>query len=376
MTGEKHGAASSFWERPRRGANCQNRKVGPEYWQAAAGAGLEFIRLLPNAWPAAGRDFLLGSADHFESIDERDFAALSRALDDADRARMKVVLTMLSLPGARWRQLNEDRDDGRLWREEKYQRQALEFWTQLARRLRGHPAIVAYNPLNEPHPEREFGFEDPAEKGFAEWQAGARGTAADLNRFNRRVVDAIRRGDPDTPVLLDGWFYASPAGLSYLDPVEDRNVLYAFHFYDPWEYTTFRVNRGRYAYPDRMPSPATGPRRWNADVLRDRISPVVRWARENGIPPRRVVAAEFGVDRRVGGAERYLADLVPILDGGGWHSAFYAFRGDGDWTGLDYELGTAKVDPRIWDAEARGEDPARYKKRGDNALWRILQRRP
>jgi hypothetical protein len=373
--GERADTAASFWERQRRGANCQNRKLGPEYWTAAAGAGIEFIRLLPDAWPAAERDFLLGSADHFESINDRDFATLSRALDDADRAGVKVVLTMLSLPGARWRQLNGDRDDGRLWREEKYQRQALEFWTQLARRLRGHPAVVAYNPLNEPHPEREFGFEDPADKGFAQWRAGARGTAADLNRFNRRVVEAIRRVDPDTPVLLDGWFYASPAGLSYLDPVEDRNVLYAFHVYEPWEYTTFRVNRGRYDYPERMPAAAKKTRRWSADVLRDRLSPVVRWARDNGIPPRRVVAAEFGVDRRVGGAERYLADLVPILDGGGWHSAFYAFRGDGDWTGLDYELGTAKVDPRIWDAEARGEDPERYKKRGDNPLWRIVTRR-
>jgi len=117
------------------------------------------------------------------------------------------------------------------------------------------------------------------------------------------VVEAIRRVDPDTPLLLDGWFHASPAGLSYLETVEDKHVLYAFHFYEPWEYTTFRVNRGRYAYPDRMPAPAKGPQRWNADVLRDRISPVVRWARENGIPPRRVVAAEFCVDRRVGGAD-------------------------------------------------------------------------
>jgi len=48
--------AASFWERPRRGANCQNRRVGPEYWRAAAGAGFDFIRLLPDAWPAAGCD--------------------------------------------------------------------------------------------------------------------------------------------------------------------------------------------------------------------------------------------------------------------------------------------------------------------------------
>lgn len=362
--------AASFWERPRRGANCQNRRVGPDYWQAAAGAGLHFIRLLPDAWPAAERDFLLGSADAFTSVNDRDLAVLVRALDAADTAGVKVVLTMLSLPGARWRQLNGGRDDGRLWREEKYQEQAMAFWTQLARRLRGHPAVVAYNPLNEPHPEREFGFEEPDEK-FDAWRARTKGAPADLNRFNQRVVEAIRGADPDTPILLDGAFHASPAGLSYLDPVDSTNILYAFHFYEPWTYTTFRVNGGRYAYPDRMPG-----RRWSARVLRERISPVSQWARAKGIAPRRIVASEYGVDRRVGGAERYLADLVPILDESGWHSAFYAFRGDGDWTGLDYELGTAKVDPRIWDAEARGEDPERYKKRGDNPLWRILQRRP
>jgi hypothetical protein len=250
----------------------------------------------------------------------------------------------------------------------------MEFWTRLARRLRGHPALVAYNPLNEPHPEREFGVEEPAAK-LAAWRTHAKGTAADLDRFNARVVAAIRAGDAGTPVLLDGGLYASPEGLAALQPIEDGNVLYAFHFYEPWEYTTFRVNGGRFAYPDRMPGPGAGRQAWDAGVLKQRLSPVVEWARRHAIAPGRIVAAEYGVDRRVAGAERYLADLVPLLDASGWHSAFYAFRGDGDWTGLDYELGTAPVDPRIWDAEARGEDPERYKKRIDNPLWRILQRR-
>lgn len=179
---------------------------------------------------------------------------------------------MLSLPGARWRQLNGDRDDGRLWRDEKYQGQAAAFWTQLARALRGHPALVAYNPLNEPHPEREFRFEEPDEK-FVVWRRRTTGTAADLNRFNRRVVAAIRRVDRDTPILLD--------------------------------YTTFRVNGGRYAYPDRMSAREPG-RRWNAGALRDRISPVVRWSREKGIPPGRIVASECGADNplwRISAAE-------------------------------------------------------------------------
>ncbi len=362
-----------FWDQQRKGANCQNRRVGPEYWKAAAAAGLEFVRLLPDAWPTRNRDFLMGSADRFTALDEPDLATLVRALDDAHAAGVRVVLAPISLPGARWRQLNDNRDDGRLWRDAAFQAQAEAFWRQLATRLRGHPALVAYNPLNEPHPERAFGFEGPGEKGFSEWHAKVKGTPADLDAFNRRMVAVIREADRDTPILLDGWFYASPEGLALLEPVEASGLLYAFHFYEPWDYTTFRVNGGRYAYPDRLPGPGGTTARWSADTMRARVAPVVRWARAHAVAPSRIVAAEFGVDRRVGGALPYLSDLVAVLDENGWHRAFYAFRGDGDWTGLDYELGFDRVDPRIWDAEKRGEDPEKYKRRHDNPLWRALK---
>lgn len=64
------------------------------------------------------------------------------------------ALTVVSLPGARWKQLNGDRDDARLWRDAAFQAQAEAFWRELAEHLRGHPAIVAWNPLNEPRYER------------------------------------------------------------------------------------------------------------------------------------------------------------------------------------------------------------------------------
>jgi hypothetical protein len=365
-----------FWDEPRRGANCQNRRVAPDYWTAAAAAGIEFVRLLPDAWPTRNRDFLMGSADRFVALDEPDLALLVRALDDAHAAGVRVVLAPLSLPGARWKQLNGDRDDPRLWREAAFQTQAESFWRQLAARLRGHAAIAAYNPLNEPHPERAFGFEDPGEKGFPEWRERAQGTPADLDAFNRRMVAAIRESDAQTPVLLDGGLHASPSGFALVEPVEAAGVLYAFHFYEPWEYTTFRVNRGRFAYPARMPGPAGGTAPWSGDAMRDRLLPVVRWAHAHGIPGTRIVAAEFGVDRRVEGALPYLEDLVRALDEWGWHRAFYSFRPDGDWTGLDYELGLDRVDPRIWGASERGEDPERYKRRHDNPLWRAVTRAP
>ena len=56
----------------------------------------------PDKWQGAGRDFLLGDADAYEGIPPADLAELRRVLDDAHAADLRVVLTTLSLPGARY----------------------------------------------------------------------------------------------------------------------------------------------------------------------------------------------------------------------------------------------------------------------------------
>ena len=60
---------------------------------------------------------------------------------------MPVVITMLSPPGSRWKQNNRDKDDLRIWENQKYQDQAAKFWHYLASKLKDHPAIIGYNPL-------------------------------------------------------------------------------------------------------------------------------------------------------------------------------------------------------------------------------------
>lgn len=353
----------TFWTQQRQGANCANHTVEPEYWAAAAAAGIEFVRLVPDGWDAHHRDFLIGDADAFEGVDAEDLAVLRSVLDNAHDAGLHVVLAFFSLPGARWRQLNGDLDDYRLWNDAAYREQALSFWTQLASELQGHPAIVAYNPLNEPHPEREAGV---TEEGFLPWHAEIVGSLADVNRFNREVVQAIRQGDPTTPILLDGGFYASPFGLSQMKPVSDPAVLYAFHYYAPWDYNTFRVNQGRYHYPDTMPPG------WTPGSRQEALARVAAWADQHSINLWKIVASEFGVDRRVGGAQAYLDDLLTDLELYGWHWAFYAFRGDGSWGGMDYELGTTPLRGSYWVAVEDGADPEQIKKRAPNPLWQVI----
>ena len=121
-----------FWDTQRKGANFFNQRETRERLAAGADLGLQVIRLAPDKWTAAGRDFLIGNADAYSGISEQDFSRLRQILDEADTLNQKVILTLLSLPGARWRQHNEGRDDGRLWQDERYQEQALSFWKVLA----------------------------------------------------------------------------------------------------------------------------------------------------------------------------------------------------------------------------------------------------
>jgi endoglucanase len=366
----------SFWdETQRKGANMHTSKHRPGHWQAAAELGLDFVRLMPECLPAQQRDFLIGNADSYQGIVDADFQSLIRELDMAERYDIKVVLVMFSLPGARYSQFNNDQDDGRLWRAESYQSQAIAFWRDLAYRLRNHPAVVAYNPLNEPHPDREYGYE-LGDEGFDAWYRSIRGTVADLNLFNRRIVEAIREVDPDTPIMLDGWFYTHAKGFPYLEPVDDDRVLYAFHNPGAWQMCHSGPNQGRYSYPDRVPSYWNGlGERWDRDRLAQEFVDVERWIETHDVPMNRIIASEFLYERWIPGAQQYMSDLISLYNERGWHWAFYAFRPDGGWTGLDYEMGTEEqMPPGYWSAIERGEDPETLKRRTDSPLWQVIVR--
>jgi hypothetical protein len=363
-----------FWSTQKKGANGALHKFRPDWFEAAAEVGLQFVRFAPDQLPAEDRDFLIGNADNFTAINQTDLALLIKLLDVAEANHVKVVLVMYSLPGCRWRQLNNDVDDFRLWQDENFQQQAVEFWRQLADRLKNHPAIVAYNPLNEPHPAKSLGMETPT-KEFIDWQKKAKETPADLNRFNRRMVAAIRSVDPHTPIMLDGYFYADATGMPFIEPIDETNILYAFHNIAPWQFAAYRINKERYAYPSKMPNkPNESGVPWTFENLAKRIDPVVEFAVKNKIPSHHIIASEFWCDRRVSGCKEYLADAVKLYNSKGWHWAFYAFRSDGNWGGLDYELGAEKLGWAFWQAVERGEDPEHYKNRHDNPIWDVLKR--
>lgn len=364
---------AKYWETQRKGANGGLRKFRPEWYSAAASENFEFIRFHPDILKPDERDFLIGNADNFQSLNKNDLAVLKQHLDEAHKNNLKVVIVMFSLPGSRWSQNNHGADDLRLWTDENFQKQAEQFWIELANELKDHPAVYGFNPLNEPHPGKLVNLDEDG-PGFERWINDSKDSLADLNKFNQRMVKAIRSVAPHMPIFLDGYLYADASGFKYLKPVQDKNVFYAFHNIAPWQYAAFRANKGRYSYPQKMPETWNGPgQAWKIEDLESRVAAVVEFSKKHKIPSNRIIASEFWSDRRVEGTSDYLKDAISIFNKHNWHWSFYSYRSD-EWHGLDYELGVKPLGIKYWKAEKLGVDLEPYKMRGDTEMWKVFKK--
>ncbi len=350
-----------FWDKPQRGGNSFNR-LPPDaaYFAALKAYGASWVRLSYDKWPPTQRDFLLGNADQFSALAADDLATLLATLDRAHAAGLKVVVAPLSLPGMRWAQNNDGRFDGRLWEQEAFWRQAAAFWRDLAFALKDHPAVAAYNLVNEPAPEKQGGLPEHADAATMQaWYAREKGGSRDLLAFYHLLIHAIREVDDVTPIMVDtGWYGAVDAIAYWPAALADSRVLYSFHMYEPYAATS-APNMKRehpYAYPGAVPF-GEGETRWDAARVQGYLQGPVLWAKAHGVPPQRLVVGEFGCMRRLSGCPQYLDDVLTAIEANQWHWAFYSFRED-SWDGMDYELGTQAVPWRYWQAvDAGAPDP-------------------
>ena len=332
----------AFWDEPQHGGNSFNETPPDEpYFEALAATGASWVRLTFSKWQGEGRDFLIGDADNYEGLVAADLAKVRATLDAADMAGLKVVIVPLSLPGARWSQQNDGKFDDRLWSDAAFADQSVRFWADLAAALKDHPAIAAYNLLNEPAPERTTGLVENADMAsLAAWQAQHAGDGRDLPVFYDRVIAAIRAVDPVTPIMVDGEYYANPRSLAaWPRALADARVLYAFHMYEPYAATS-APNMKRdvpFRYPGVETDYAGASLAWDRQAVAAHIDVAFEWAASHGLPAQRIVTGEFGCMRLWPDCGAYLTDVMDAVEKRGGHWAFYSFRED-VWDGMDYEL--------------------------------------
>ena len=370
------GQENDFWDIQRKGANCFNKVPEEQWFRDVTELGLEWVRITYDKWEPEQRDFLIGDASDYDGLVQKDLEKLKEVISWAAKYGIQLVITPLSLPGSRYRQNNENKLDSRLWEDYRYWDQAVQFWTDLAGELREYENVVAYNLINEPFPELGTGLQEHYKPGdvseFLEWYRKVQGTPRDIYAFYEKIIREIRKVDPHRAIILDAGWYGQPGAFCYWpETFGDENILYSFHMYEPWEFTSnknFR-EKNNYVYPGPVPF-GNDTVYWDKNTIALYFKPFLRWFQEKDIPANRIVAGEFGCMRRNEGATKYLEDILDFLNKNKFHWAFYSFRED-EWDGYDYELGTEALGWDYWQAVERGENPPKPRK--DNDLFDVIK---
>src|ERR1051326_5039313 len=110
-----------------------------------------------------------------------------------------------------------------------------------ARLDRMDPSRVAFEPLNEPPQDC---------------------TSADLAGPQLRMVRAARSAAPRHTLILTGACGSMIAGLEALQPIDDPNIIYTFHFYEPYVFSHqgapwMMTSEPMYRYLNAVPWPNT-----------------------------------------------------------------------------------------------------------------------
>lgn len=152
---------------------------------------------------------------HFESDDRpfehlpEGFSWLDRAIGWARDEGLYVILDLHAAPGWQSRGWHCDNPcrQALFWAHPHFEDRAVALWEALARRYRGEPVVAGYNVLNEPD---------------TDWPDR-------LNRFYRRVMQAIRAIDTDHILYLEG--NRTSQDFECLEPPFDANTVYSSHNY-------------------------------------------------------------------------------------------------------------------------------------------------
>jgi endoglucanase len=188
--------------------------------------------------------------------------------------------------------------DRRFETDSAYTEAFVRFWTALAHHLsRRDPERVFLEVVNEPV--------------FA-------GRAGDWPPIQQRLLAAMRREAPRHTLIAAGTGWSSITGLLRLPPVADRNIVYTFHFYEPFEFThqgepwagppgalrgvpypADSAACARSAEAQRDSAAAQAVRRycaegWDSSLIIRQLARAAAWGRQHAVP---VFLGEFGASR-------------------------------------------------------------------------------
>lgn len=246
---------------------------------------------------------------------ESRFDNLKWLVSEAGKHGIRVVIDMHTPPGGRKR--NKDMC---LFSESFYADHFIRLWKRIATEFKGNPNVWAYDLLNEPQSRLKNGF--------------------DWWKLQLITAEAIRKIDPDTPIMVATNWGNGTWCWDEQRPFELKNIIYQFHMYNPMAFThQFRTAKeGFKTYPGKF---GRKNEFWDKEKLRESMKDVRAFQLKHGV---RIYAGEFSAVAWAPGADKYLKDCIELFEEYGWDWSYHSFREAPCWS-LEMEGEPRKMRP-------------------------------
>ncbi len=229
------------------------------------------------------------------------FSFLDDAIAAALANRLTVILDLHKCPGHTFH--DPDKQVQPLFLDETYVHLTIKVWQYLAECYSGFANII-FEVLNEP----------------------VAPTAEIWNRVKDQLCGAIRAAAGNVPIIVGSNMWNWPATYSEMTPVDDDNIIYCFHFYEPLLFTHQRAPwmpepefQLTYDYPDnygegvvRQFDMTMSRGIWDKRRIEKELAPVVAFRDRHNVP---VICNEFGVFAGVprGPQLHWMNDFLSVL---------------------------------------------------------------
>lgn len=276
-----------------------------------AGWGMDHVRL-PIDY------MVLEDDDRPFEYKEEGFYYVDSCIKWCEKNNLNIVLDLHRAPGYSFYSLSENT----LFEDEHMQLRYIKLWQYFAKRYKSFGNNLVFELLNE-----------IVEPNSDRW-----------NKLCKKAVEGIRQIDRERIIIIGGNNYNSVHTLHELDRIEDDNLVYNFHFYEPHIFThqkagwepllknfeieiTYPSTEDMYEvyYPKELRQRYTFDKVVDKNYLRKYLQPALNFAKERNVA---LYCGEYGVIHHapMESRLRWHKDLSDILIENGIGRAVWTYK--------------------------------------------------
>ncbi len=148
------------------------------------------------------------------AFSEQGFGYIDSCLEWCKKQGLRMILDIHKTAGYTFN--NAYGEENSLFMNETLQNEFINIWVELALRYGKEKDTIVFELLNE---VVETEYSEP-------W-----------NILAKRTIKTIREYAPDTQIIIGGVEWNSAYAVTLLDEPYDENIIYTFHFYEPFAFT-------------------------------------------------------------------------------------------------------------------------------------------